>query len=150
MRLAAVVILSSLLGHAPQQRPLQSPQLLVQVTDPRNSECNLWTAVEQLARQARLRVGFESLRRCSPGRKALAPAEPTVTLRANSAEEAMSALIRLSPDFAWREIEGIVVIRPRDAWKDASDPLNQPVRSFHVVGTHPPFQHSGIRSLEFT
>ena len=147
MLLAAFAILSTLHGHAPEQQPAHSSALLFHVTDPRSSDCGLWTAVEQLARQARLRVGFETLHRCNPGRKALAPAEPSVTLRANSGKEAMAALIQLSPDFAWREFEGIVVIRPRDAWKDSSDPLNKLTDGFSVVNTHPHLAvHEALKS----
>ena len=109
------------------------------LTDPRTGECALWTAVEQLARQARWRVGFEATTRCHPGRKTLEAGDVAVTFDGMSAIEALDGLLQLSPEFRWRELDGIVVIRPKLAWADPTNALNRAVGQFSVSGAHPHF-----------
>lgn len=125
----------------------QSSLVAFRVTDPRRSDCALWTAVEQLARQARLRIGFESTRGCAPGAKSLAAGDTSVTVDAGSPIEALDRLLQLAPEFAWRSIDGIVVVRPNDAWKDPADPLNQSLRRFSATNTNPHFAvHAALES----
>ena len=109
------------------------------LTDPRTNECALWTAVEQWARQARWRVGFEATTRCHPGRKTLEAGDGAVTFEGMSPIEALDGLLQLSPQFRWREIGGVVVIRPKLAWDDPNNALNRAVRQFSVSKVHPHF-----------
>jgi hypothetical protein len=128
-------------GHSTHARVHSQPPAVFtfRLTDPRSGECALWTAVEQLARQARVRIGFEASRGCHPGRKSLEPGDAGVTFEDMPATEAVDRLLQLAPEFTWQELNGIIVIRPAGAWTDPANALNQVVGAFSLPVTHPHF-----------
>jgi len=137
--IALIAVLATASSQAAQSQPEASSLRTFHLTDPRSGECVLWTAIEQLARQARLRIGFEAKSRCDPGAKAVKAGDDAVTFQVSAPVEALDRLLQLSPEFSWREIGGIVVIRPKDAWSDPANALNQAVGRFRVTDAHPHF-----------
>ena len=139
MLLALVAALAVYFGESREFQPAPPLVRTFRLTDPRSGDCALWTAVEQWARQARQRVGFEATRRCDPHRKVLDPGEVAVTFEEMSPIGALDGLLQLSPEFVWSEINGVVVIRPKVAWADPDSALNQAIGQFSVPAAHPHF-----------
>ena len=50
-----------------------------------------------------------------------------VSLRGLNAREALDRLVEMDPRFRWMEIDGVLVIRPVDAWNDLEHFLNRTV-----------------------
>jgi hypothetical protein len=46
--------------------------------------------------------------------------------------EALNQLMLAMPQFAWRELDGVVVVRPTVAWESRDDLLDHPVGAFTV------------------
>jgi hypothetical protein len=99
--------------------------------------CLLWTALEQLARHARVRTGFEQTIDCSPAPWVLRPDEGTLNLGGLTPRQAIDKLLAQRPDYRWMEVDGVAVIRPVTAWTPAGSVLNAPVKAFAVTDTHP-------------
>lgn len=47
--------------------------------------------------------------------------------------QVLDKAVELDPFFEWREIDGIVILRPRTAWSDSNDALNRPMPSPFVL-----------------
>jgi hypothetical protein len=109
------------------------------VQDPRVIERDIWvpppplpdcavpelaaTVFETLARPG----GVEYLPgRCSSPVHSI-PLAGRTTLRGLSAFEALSRLIAMDPRYSWKNIDGIPVVRPVEAWSDASGFLQRTV-----------------------
>jgi len=133
--LAAALVLSASDGSGSESQT--SALRTFYLTDPRSGPCALWTAMEQWARQARVRVGFEAALQCSPGRKVLEAGYEAVVFERTTPTRALELLLQLAPDFTWRNVGGIVVVRPKQAWTDPGSPLKQPLQPFQVTGAHP-------------
>lgn len=108
------------------------------VVDPalRRGPCSLWTAVEQVARQGRVRVGFENTLDCHPGATSLSAGEGALQLDGLTPREAFDHLVARYPAFRWHEVGGVVVMRPVDAWDDPAAILHRPVAPFAVDEVH--------------
>jgi hypothetical protein len=65
----------------------------------------------------------------SPGRTLQAE---RVALRGLTAREALDRLITFDPRYYWMDTDGVIVVRPRNAWADASHFLNRTATSFHL------------------
>jgi hypothetical protein len=90
--------------------------------------CAAGMIFDQVSRAAGVPLVFENLRGCYPGpRSALRPSVQSGQTK--SARQLLNELTTLVPQFAWREMNGIVVVRPRDAWESSADPLNQAIGS---------------------
>ena len=98
--------------------------------------CTLWTTIEQMARQGRVRVGFENTAGCWLGSADLSPGEGALNLDGLTPREAFDRLVHLRPDFRWNEMDGVVVIRPAAAWDDPAGILSRPVARFAVESAH--------------
>jgi hypothetical protein len=104
------------------------------VDSPRADSCAGHTAVDQIARQAHVPVGFEQTSDCGLSRRKRT-ADPTgMTLTGMSARQALDHLMTLMPDYSWREIDGVAVVRPTVKWEDPTDVLNFPAAAFRVTG----------------
>jgi hypothetical protein len=142
-----VVAAATLSGQA--ERPpsgLDQPMgATVLVEDPtRRHPCRLWTALEQLARQARMRIGFEQTLECSPAPWVLRPYEASLNLGGLTPRQALDRILSQRPDYRWTEIDGVVVIRPVAAWTQTGSVLNAPVAPFTVADEHP---HHALHTL---
>jgi hypothetical protein len=109
----------------------------VRVIDPAaRPPCELWESVEQLARQAQVRIGFEQDPGCRPGGR---PREPydrqAVTLDGLTPRAAFDRLLSHRSDYRWAIIDGVAVFRPTTAWA-AGSPLDHAVAPFSAAD-HP-------------
>jgi hypothetical protein len=94
--------------------------------------CSVLELFDQVARQARIPIGFESARGCWLGSRSAVPASGARTLRARTAREAFDEIAELSGAFSWRDANGVVVIRPAGAWREAGF-LSLRVGAFHMI-----------------
>ncbi len=121
--------------HAGLDAPLRGE---VRVIDPaRQPPCALWTSLEQLARHAGVRLGFEQTLDCRPATWTRQPYEHLpVDLGGLTVRAAFDRLLAHRPDYQWTVADGIVLVRPRGAWANGSV-LNRPVEAFAATGQHP-------------
>jgi hypothetical protein len=106
--------------------------------------CHLWTALEQLARQAQVRIGFEQTLDCSPAPWVLRPYGPSLSLDGLTPRQAIERILAQRPDYRWTEVDGVAVIRPVTAWTPAGSVLNARVAAFTVADEHP---HLALHTL---
>jgi hypothetical protein len=94
-------------------------------------DCSLSRSIHQLARNMNMRIGFENLPGCPPGpqERGRTDAMPPIAV---SPVDALDRLLATAPEFAWRTTDGVYVVRPATAWRDATDPLNFPTTPFRV------------------
>lgn len=84
-----------------------------------------------IAGTARIPVGLE-IDRSLPEAEILAPGDlDGLTIRA-----ALDAIMRADPRYEWKDLDGVPVVRPHDAWRDPRNPLNRSV-SVHWVDEPP-------------
>jgi hypothetical protein len=110
--LAAPATVIFLAAGAPQTAPPRTP-----------ADCSLGKAVHELAQNMHIRVGFESLPGCLPGPRQAARTDAMPPLAA-SARASLDRLLATAPEFSWKSVGDVFVIRPTAAWTDADDPLN--------------------------
>ena len=99
--------------------------------------CELWTALEQLARQAQVRIGFEHTLDRGPAPWSGWANGNSVSLDGLTARQAFDRVLSHRPDYRWAEVDGVVVIRPATAWAPGGSVLNRPVGTFALVDDHP-------------
>lgn len=99
--------------------------------------CDIWRTVEEVARFSGVRIGFEHTPDCRPGGRERRAYGPSVDLDGLTPRAAFDDIARARPDFAWREMDGVVVMRPVAAWQDPANVLHRPVASFTVARRHP-------------
>lgn len=116
-------------------RPMGATVLIEDLTG--RNPCRLWTALEQLARQAQVRIGFEQTLDCSPAPWVLRPYEGSLNLGGLTPRQAIDRVLSQRPDYRWAEVDGVAVIRPLVAWTPTGSVLNAPVAPFTVVDEHP-------------
>jgi hypothetical protein len=56
----------------------------------------------------------------------------TVDLRGMTVEAALDKLIEIDPRYQWAVRDGVIVMRPVEAWSDPNSPLNQVVDGFSM------------------
>lgn len=90
--------------------------------------------VSQLARLVRAPMGIQMTASTKP-RWSSQPV-PLTGLRLS---DALDVMVRIDPRFEWREIDGVIVFRPVNAWRDSRDVLFAPT---------PPFRVDDVRTFE--
>jgi hypothetical protein len=75
--------------------------------------------IDRLMRASGVPIVFETV--------AEAPVRPqqTTDLSGKTLRHALDLIAAVDPRYTWREISGVVVIRPHQAWSDQHNPLNQ-------------------------
>ena len=96
------------------------------------SDASLFGFMSRLSRIALVPFGVESNRaepRPPTGR-------PVVehTIAAQTLRQALDAICRIDPRYAWSDADGVVLLRPRGAAEDTGDPLNRQVRDIRWQG----------------
>jgi len=89
------------------------------------SDASLFGVISRLARVAVAPFGVES-DRLEPRASTGLPVAPH-SLAAATLREALDAICRVDPRYTWKDVNGVIVVRARDAWNDANDPLNRRV-----------------------
>jgi hypothetical protein len=117
------------------------------IDNPRSlGACAGYIAIDQIARQAQVLVGFENMSDCWLSPRQLKAATDTETLTGMSAREALDHLMTLMPEYSWREMNGVAVVRPKMKWDDPTDVLNFRAAAFRV--TESPLGNALHRALQ--
>jgi hypothetical protein len=101
-------------------------------------------ALWQIAAETQTRIGFESVNFVKLF--GLRRSEFSVTSR----DEALDAAVPVNSPYEWRAIGDVVVVRPKRAWNDASNPFNRPVRNLRVAHASPGDVLVGVRDFILT
>lgn len=139
----AVVTLSAAVALSAQQAPPLSPldvpmKGAVSVDDPAGRQpCALWIPLDQLARHAQVRIGFEQTLDCTTAGYTKQPYETSLGLDGLTPRRAFDRVLSQRPDYRWAEIDGTVVIRPTRAWASDGSVLNATVAAFVIADSHP-------------
>ena len=112
----------------------------ISVTDVQNmNPCAVGMVFDQVSRAVSVPLVFENLRGCPPAPRSTV--RPSVQSgQSRSARQLLDELTTLVPQYAWREMNGVVVVRPREAWESSADPLSQPIGSLD-------FRESGLENV---
>lgn len=102
-----------------------------------NAPCDLWRTVEHVSRFARVPVGFEHTASCAPQGWGRRPEADAVVLDGLTPRQMFDRLVEARPDYAWRVIDDVVVMRPVAAWQDAGNVLARAVAPLSVTGRRP-------------
>lgn len=107
------------------------------IANPRLLEpCEFGVAMHQLAREAKVLLGYEQPRTCwLVGPWPDAGDSPEV-LTGMTARQALDHLVAMVPAYRWQEIDGVIVVRPKEARDDPRNPLNLPTAPFEVPNGH--------------
>lgn len=99
--------------------------------------CAGFMALDLLARVAHVPVGLEKTTDCALDGRTRTPGPESETVSGVSAREAVDHLVASMPRYSWKEVSGVVVIRPTSAWTDPHDLLNQHVQPFDASDVSP-------------
>src|SRR5262245_35394487 len=88
---------------------------------------------DQVARQTNTPLGFENAADCWLGPRSVLPNGGGRVLQARTAREAFDEIAAFTEVFSWREITGVVVVRPILAWSDDDSFLSLPVGAFQLL-----------------
>ena len=59
------------------------------------------------------------------------PPDPeSVNLQGMVVEDALNKLVEIDQRYRWAEVDGVIVMRPLEAWSDATNPLSRPIDGF--------------------
>ena len=96
-------------------------------------ECTVPGAVAGLARRFHFRAGVEYLPvDCQPYHQNAARSKESVNLRGLTIRAALEKLSALDPRYRWVETDGLIVMRPLEAWADPKNMLNYTTGSFEL------------------
>src|SRR5262245_3052926 len=87
-------------------------------------------SVSAIGRAARVPIGVEF----RAGDDELPQGGPRFAATGYPLRAVLNALISLKPGYEWREIDGVIVIRPTEAWGASTYPRNTPVRALSIQG----------------
>jgi hypothetical protein len=138
--LFGLVILQTDRGHAQPSPPYSG-------TPSEFADDALGGALWRIAVATQTRIGFESVEFVQvPVRLHNVPAFPI-----SSRDEALNAVVEANPRYEWRALgDGVVVVRPKNAWNDSSNPFNRPVRNLRIENAAPTGVVLGLRDLIYT
>ena len=107
--------------------------------------CDIHGIVQKLGRLTKLPVGFQGGPECI-GKSDMARAAggwlvdqrfstagDTSDLAGSTFRQALDRLVALAPDYRWKEMNGVAVVRPVTAWDDPADGLNRKIAPFSIV-----------------
>jgi len=104
--------------------------------------CAAGTVIDQIARKAHVLVGFENAPGCHPSPRATtrqerhrAPGDGEEVLNGITARQAFDHVTAVMPTLTWQDMDGVAVIRPKDAWADGTNPLNVSAAPLGVVSS---------------
>jgi hypothetical protein len=80
-----------------------------------------------LVRSAKIPMGFEQADPLPPSSGPRTP-QPIAGL---TMRQVLDLIVGLDPRYAWREVDGVAVVRPSAAWSNPNDALNRHVQNIH-------------------
>jgi hypothetical protein len=98
--------------------------------------CNIGTAIDQIARHANVRVGVENTTDCWLSPRSLSAGDDAEVLSGMSARQAFDHVIELMPAYQWKDMDGVIVVRPKAACDNPTNVLNLPTASVNVANAH--------------
>lgn len=128
--LLGLLLAAPVSGQSLFDRPLSQPLV---VPDP-FEEHDLPVLARAIGRSGAVPLDFEEIQNTAP--LSGAPRKGH-RLEAATVGEALKYVQALDPRYDYREMEGVIVIRPRAAWGDPDDPLNRPVVHLSLVDVSP-------------
>lgn len=99
--------------------------------------CDLWRTVEHISRFAGVPVGFEHTTTCAPQGWGRRPEADAAVLDGLTPRQMFDQLVGARPDYVWKEIDGVVVLRPVTAWQDTANVLARSVAPIAVTNRQP-------------
>ncbi len=103
---------------------------------------DLW----HIAATTQARIGFESVEFL----RQHFSLKDVPTFPVSSRDEALNAAMAANPRYEWRAIGDVVVVRPKGAWSNASNPLNRQVHNLQVENATESGALAGLRALIYT
>jgi hypothetical protein len=106
------------------------------IADPRLLHpCDLGAVVAQIGHALTVPVGFENTRDCGLTLRGYpdSNSQGTEDLRGMSVRQAFDYLMTFMPAFSWREMNRVIVVRPKVEWDDPRNVLNFPTAAFAVT-----------------
>src|ERR1700724_2719163 len=125
-----VLFIASVSPVSAQNRPLDDHIVGEFIVPNPLPPCGLKGAVSRLAQRTRVLVGFEETRDCVGSGKF---DSGNKNLEGMTVRQAFDYLLALAPTYAWRELDGVAVVRPAVAWNDPRDTLNVHIAPFSVM-----------------
>jgi hypothetical protein len=91
--------------------------------------------VGQIARGLRVPAGFENARDCPLSPRGEAGTDGhSKDINGLSIRQALDELMTFMPGFSWREVEGVLVVRPNSEWENRQNVLSLPTSAFSRTG----------------
>jgi hypothetical protein len=119
----------ALVAHAQQPLSLDAPVESFQL--PRSiPPCGLATALARLARSNPMLVGLERAPGCAANEYPTLDLSDADRLNDVSKRVVLDRIVAMVPDYSWREVEGVAVVRPVSAWSDLRSLLAARVPAF--------------------
>ena len=103
------------------------------------------SALWQIAVQTQTRIGFESVNFVR-----MFGLRRNPQFLVTSRDEALDAAVSVDSPYEWRAIGDVVVVRPKSAWNDSSNPFNRPVRNLQVAHASAVDVLLGVRDFIYT
>lgn len=129
--LAAASAVRAQVGPAPGASLDQLLPLGARISDPRTvSECDVGGVIDQIARACRMATGFENLPQC-PGNHRWIPAPVEQKwFTGMTVRQVLDQVVAATGRFRWKQVNGVVTVRPNEAWDDPANVLNLPTEEF--------------------
>lgn len=111
-------VFDRIVGNGPHDRPL-----IVNGPFP--------SAIYDLAKATKVPMGIEFL---GPGNP---PVSSSIPATGRTLREVLDAMIAVDPRYEWREMQGVIVVRPAAAWHDPESILFRLVPPVRLSNVHP-------------
>jgi hypothetical protein len=111
------------------------PEDVIFFASPKPNAGRLRFLLTFIARSARVPIGFEELAGIpvlDDGDLSTIPFSARTDLTGLSVGDALDALVSADPRYSWREQDGVIMIRPVQAWADPGHFLHQRFSGFHM------------------
>jgi hypothetical protein len=92
--------------------------------------CGITTALARLARKNPMLVGLERAPGCEANTYPTLDLSDAEFLNGVPLRAVLDRLVALVPDYSWREVDGVAVVRPASAWTDTKNLLSEHVPAF--------------------
>jgi hypothetical protein len=142
MRHVLCLVIAGCILHAVAGQAQAPPPNAVIVT--RND--NLAGALRRIAVSTHTRIGFEA----TDFVRISASFKKTPPLSVSTLEDGLNAVVGADDRYEWREVDDVVVVRPKGAWNDSSNPFNRPLRNVGVENAMPSWVLLAVRDFIYT
>jgi hypothetical protein len=103
---------------------------------------SLW----RIATATNTRIGFEA----TDHTRIVTRLDRTPPLAVSTLEEGLNAAVAADDRYEWRRVDSVVVVRPKPAWNDPSNPFNRRMRNVQVADAKSIGVLLGLRDFIYT